>query len=67
MTIDKLRIAVGALWIAAMGVVGWATGTQSITNWILLAALTFVPPLVLARFWRTPARSMSESIQDALR
>jgi hypothetical protein len=67
MDIEITRIALGALWIAAMAAVGWATGLESLTSRVVLAALTLALPILLARFWPAPANSMSPTSQDALR
>lgn len=67
MSINKLRLTAGALWIAAMGAIGWASGTESTTTWVVIVALMLVPPVLLTRFWHAPAKSLSETIQDALR
>jgi hypothetical protein len=44
-----------------------AIGTNTATNWLAVAVVAVVPPLVARRFWRQPEQTMSESIQEARR
>lgn len=66
MSTNHARVSLGAVWIGLMGGIGWATGTESITNWVLLGAVAVVP-LLLVGSWLAPKRSTSEAIRDALR
>jgi hypothetical protein len=67
MQFDYLKVALMAAWVLAVGALGYASGTTSIAGWTLVAALSLVPPAVMARLWSAPAASMSESIRDVLR
>ena len=40
---------------------------HSVSNWIVVACLAVVPPLVARSFWRAPEQTISESIRDARR
>jgi hypothetical protein len=51
-----------AVFLAAMGI-----GITSIANWVIVAFVAVVPPLVVRRFWRAPEQTISESIHEARR
>ena len=59
----KLYVA----WAIVVCLAALAIGINSVTNWIAVACLAFVPPLVARSFWRTPDQTISESIRDARR
>jgi hypothetical protein len=42
-------------------------GITSILNWVAVACVAIVPPLVVRSFWRTPPQTISESINEARR
>ena len=44
-----------------------AIGMTSVPQWIVVALVAVVPPLVVRRFWRAPEQTISESIHDARR
>ena len=67
MQTEYMKAALALLWILAVGVAGYAFGTQSLAGWTALVAVALTPPLVIARFWGAPAKSTSQSIQDVLR
>ncbi|MGH9218104.1 MAG: hypothetical protein ACRD1W_02310 [Vicinamibacterales bacterium] len=54
-------------WAIVVGLVALAIGINSVSNWIVVACLAVVPPLVARSFWRVPAQTISESIRDARR
>lgn len=54
-------------WAIVVGLAALAIGIHSVSNWIAVACLAFVPPLVARSFWRTPDQTISESIRDARR
>lgn len=54
-------------WAMLVCLVALAIGINSVSNWIVVACLAVVPPLVARSFWRAPAQTISESIRDARR
>ena len=44
-----------------------AIGITSIGNWVVVAFVAVVPPLVARSFWRAPEQTISESIHEARR
>ncbi len=67
MQMEYTKATLTALWVLSIGWLGYATGTTSVAGWMVLAALAVTPPMIVRRFWRVPAPTMSESIQEALR
>ena len=54
-------------WAIVVCLVALAIGINSVSNWIVVASLAVVPPLVARSFWRVPGQTISESIRDARR
>jgi hypothetical protein len=54
-------------WAIVVCLVAFTVGIHSVSNWIIVACVAIVPPLVARSFWRTPDRTISESIRDARR
>jgi hypothetical protein len=52
MQLSYTKTTAAVLWVLAMGAVGIALGTTSLTGWIVLAGLAFLPPLVIGRLWK---------------
>ena len=67
MQTNLAKAAVMAIWVVAIGVLGYASGTTSFAVWTILAVVSLVPPALIVRFWRVPAASMSDSIREVLR
>ena len=66
----QLRFTKGALtilWVLAVVLLGLLSNQPSTSNWILLAAVSAIPPIILWRLWKPPVPSMSDSIRKALR
>ena len=61
------REAVAVAWVFALCAVGFAAGVTSMASWVALAGLALLSLVILQRFWRDPAQTMSESIQQARR
>jgi len=59
----KLYIA----WAIVVCLAALASGIHTVPNWIAVACLAVVPPLVARSFWRDPDQTISESIRDARR
>ena len=54
-------------WVIVVGIAAFASGITSVPNWVLVACVAIVPPLVARRFWRVPEQTISESIHNARR
>jgi uncharacterized membrane protein YhdT len=54
-------------WVIVVPLAALAIGITSVPNWIVVACVAVVPPLVARRFWRTPEQTISESINEARR
>ena len=54
-------------WSIAVFLAAIAIGITSISNWVVVAFVAVVPPLVVRSFWRAPAQTLSESIHEARR
>jgi hypothetical protein len=54
-------------WVIVVGIAAFASGITSVPNWVLVACVAVVPPLVARRFWRVPEQTLSESINNARR
>jgi hypothetical protein len=64
---EHMKIAVGGAWVLACSVMALSVGVNSASGWIVLVALGLLPPLMLYRLWRPPARTISESIHEVLK
>ncbi len=54
-------------WSIAVFLAAIVIGITSIANWVLVAFVAVVPPLLVRRFWRAPEQTISESINEARR
>jgi hypothetical protein len=67
MRTDYVKAALIAVWMLAVGVLGYVLGATSFVGWTVLAAMALTPPVVVMRLWNPPSQSMSECIREALR
>jgi hypothetical protein len=67
MNIEYRKAQFAMAWMAALVVVGIASGMTSLIGWGVLAGLAVVPPAVIMRFRHEPDKTMSESIREGLR
>lgn len=67
MQTNHVKAALMVVWILSLGALGYVSGTTSFGGWALVAVLIVVPPTFMARLWRAPSPSMSESIREVLR
>jgi hypothetical protein len=67
MQTDHVKMALMAAWVLAIGTLGYVSGTTSLAMWTVLALVSLLPPVVMARLWSTPDPSMSETIRKELR
>ena len=62
-----VNTAIAALSIIAAGAVGLLAPVTTPSGWFVLAAAATAPPLVFMHYWKRPAQTTSESIQEAIR
>ena len=67
MSSENYKMQLFAAWAIVVCLVALAIGINSVSNWIVVACLAVVPPLVARSFWRVPDQTISESIRDARR
>jgi hypothetical protein len=63
----NIKTLLFVVWVIAVCFAAIAIGITSVENWILVASLAVVPPLVVRNFWHAPEQTLSESIHDARR
>ena len=54
-------------WVIAVCLAAIAIGIPSVPQWLVVACVAVVPPLVVRSFWRAPEQTISESIHNARR
>jgi len=64
---ENTKTLLFVVWVIAVCLAAIAIGITSVPNWIVVACVAIVPPLVVRSFWRTPERTISETIRDARR
>jgi hypothetical protein len=67
MQLKYVKIALAVVWVVGVMTIGMFAHVTSIGGWISLVALAVLPPVVIARIWKGPEQTMSESIQQARR
>jgi hypothetical protein len=67
MQLVTLKALLASVWIAAVMIAALAGKLNSISSWILVAAVALLPPIVMLWRGNTPAQTLSESIQEARR
>jgi hypothetical protein len=67
MVSENSKTMLYAGWAIAVGLAAVAIGITSGVNWMVVASVAVVPPLVARRFWHAPEQTISESIQHARR
>ena len=67
MVSDNNKTQLFVAWAVLVCLGALAIGVSSVSNWIGVASLAVVPPLVVRRFWRQPDQTISERIRDARR
>jgi hypothetical protein len=55
------------VWSVAVILTAIASGVTAVSNWIVVAALAGVLPLVVRSLWRAPEQTISERIHEARR
>ena len=64
---EKTKTLLFVGWAIAMGLAGLVLGITSVPNWMVVACIAVVPPVVARTFWRAPEQTISESINKARR
>ena len=64
---EKTKTLLFIAWSIAVCLAALAIGITSVLNWIVVACVAVVPPLVVRSFWRAPEQTISESIHEARR
>jgi hypothetical protein len=67
MQLKYMKATIALFWILAVCGAGFLADLTSPSAWTFLVGFALLPPLVMMRYWKDPAQSMSESIQKALR
>ena len=64
---ETTKTLVFIAWSIAVFLAAIAIGISSVANWVVVAFVAVVPPLVVRSFWRAPEQTISESIHDVRR
>lgn len=67
MVSENKKTQIFVAWAILVCLAALALGIHSVSNWVVVASLAVVPPLVARSFWRVPDETISESIRDARR
>jgi Na+(H+)/acetate symporter ActP len=67
MTTTYVNATIAALSMIAAGAVGLLAPVTTPSGWFVLAAAATAPPLVFMHYWKRPAQTMSERIQEAIK
>jgi len=56
-------------WVLGLGALAFSVNLTSVGAWTVLVGLGVLPPLIMWKMWNPPgpAKSMSESIRDAIK
>ena len=69
MQTELIKKAMIGGWVLSLGVLAFSVNLSSVGAWTVLVGLGVLPPLIMLRMWNPPgpAKSMSESIRDAIK
>jgi uncharacterized membrane protein YhdT len=67
MVSENTKTLLFVAWVIVVCVAALALGIASVPNWMVVACVAVVPPLVARSFWHAPEQTISESIRDARR
>jgi len=67
MELERMKQFVSGVWIVVVGILGLVISVGTVPGWLLLAAIAFGPPVIIALLWNRPAQTISESIRHARR
>jgi hypothetical protein len=66
MQTNLVKAALMGAWVLVVGAVGYMFGAASFAGWTLLAVAAVAPLLLMARLWRAPPPTMSETIREVV-
>jgi hypothetical protein len=61
-----VNATVAALSVIGAAAFGLLAPVTTPSGWFMLAAVATAPPLVFMHYWKRPAQTISESIQEAI-
>jgi hypothetical protein len=69
MQTELMKKAIIGGWVVGLGVLAFSLNLSSVFGWIVLGGLGVLPPLIMLKMWNPPgpAKTMSESIRDAIK
>jgi Sec-independent protein secretion pathway component TatC len=67
MQLHYTKVAVIAFWVITVIVIALTRNLTSTFNWVAVAALAAIPPVILWRLWKAPAPTTSENIREAFK
>jgi hypothetical protein len=67
MQLASIEAVIAVFWVSTVAIVGIAGDPNSFPSWSVLTGVAVVPPLVMMWRWNDARRTMSETIQEALR
>jgi len=67
MKLENVSVVSAAAWVLTAAAVVAFVRPGSTAGWALLVGAGVIPPCMLLWLWRRPARTMSESIRDAIK
>jgi hypothetical protein len=68
MQTELIKTAVIGGWALGLGLLAFSSNLSSVGGWTVLVGLGVLPPLIMLKLWDppAPAKTMSESIRDAI-
>ena len=69
MQTELMKKAIIGGWVLGLGIIAFSLNVTSVGAWTVLVGLGLLPPLIMLKMWNPPgpAKSMSESIRDAIK
>jgi hypothetical protein len=67
MQLHYTKVAVIAFWVVTVTLIALTRNLTSTFNWVAVAALAAIPPVILWRLWKAPAPTTSENIREAFK
>jgi hypothetical protein len=61
--LTSTKILIMAAWLSMLLLAGWLLPLTTFTGWLTLAGAALLPFVLMARAWRQPSQTMSESIK----
>ena len=67
MTTTHVKAAIAALLMIIAGALGLLAPVTTPSGWFVLAATATASALVFMHYWKRPAQTMAQSIQEAIK